>query len=590
MVKLSGLQQRLALYMFFPVALLLAGMGIVGFIYARNSLLIQWGEASNLKLQRAAHQVDMRLGRAKEWLKMFHTADVNPYASYIHELVIEQLRGIDGVARVDLSWTDSRRALEVAKRGLIPFREGGKLEVTAPRYDEIVENKTISLVSDLKSESGRTVGKLEVVLRFEYLIDTILAAGWWQSDQAYLVDDSGRILSSAKSGHRRQLGENNKNLEVKTLTAMKKKPYGTVMSSGFFPSEVSGYYRLKEAPWTLIMIAPGKQILSSVIRFRLYYFISGTIFISVILLLIKLIMGRTVSSIEALSDTADRVARGDFVTLAPSKTRDEVAELIHSFNTMVVQLEERSKMKETMDLAMDVQQNLLPQKPLHMEKLDIAGKSIYCDETGGDYFDFFRFPELGDGRVGIAVGDVVGHGVPAALLMTTVRAFLRSRMAQPGDLAPKINDVNRLLCLDTSHSCDFMSMFLIVVDTRNKDLRWVRAGHDPALFYDPLKASFKELSGSGTALGIDATYAFEENKLSGWSEGQIIVIGTDGIWETDNPNSEKFGKFRLRQIIRQRSDFSAQEILNAILNALKEFRGSASQNDDVTLVVVKAKK
>jgi sigma-B regulation protein RsbU (phosphoserine phosphatase) len=590
MVKLSGLQQRLALYMFFPVALLLAGMGIVGFIYAKNSLLTQWGEASNLKLQRAAHQVDMRLGRAKEWLKMFHTADVNPYSSYIHDLVIEQLREIDGVARVDLTWTDSRRALEVAKRGLIPFREGGKLEVTSPRYDSIVEHKTISLVSDLKTETGRTVGKLEVVLRFEYLIDTILAAGWWQSDQAYLVDDSGKILSSSKSGHRRQLGENNRGLEAKTLTAMKEKPYGTVMSSGFFPSEVSGYYRLKEAPWTLIMIAPGKQILSSVIRFRFYYFITGTVFIFVILLLIKLTMGRTVSSIEALSDTVNRVARGDFVTLAPSKTKDEVGELIHSFNTMVVQLEERSKMKESMDLAMDVQQNLLPQKPLNMEKLDIAGRSIYCDETGGDYFDFFQFPELGKGRVGIAVGDVVGHGVPAALLMTTVRAFLRSRMAQPGDLAPKINDVNRLLCLDTSHSCDFMSMFLIVIDTINKDLRWVRAGHDPALFYDPVKTTFRELNGSGTALGIDDRYTFKEFKLSEWSEGQIIVIGTDGIWETDNPNSEKFGKFRLRQIIRQHSQFSAQEILDTILDALNEFRGPAPQDDDVTLVVVKSKK
>jgi sigma-B regulation protein RsbU (phosphoserine phosphatase) len=90
-------------------------------------------------------------------------------------------------------------------------------------------------------------------------------------------------------------------------------------------------------------------------------------------------------------------------------------------------------------------------------------------------------------------------------------------------------------------------------------------------------------------LGIDAAFTFEEYKLSGWSEGQIIAISTDGIWETENSHSEKFGKFRLRQIIRQHSQFSAQEILNAILNALNEFRGSAPQNDDVTLVVVKAK-
>ena len=89
-------------------------------------------------------------------------------------------------------------------------------------------------------------------------------------------------------------------------------------------------------------------------------------------------------------------------------------------------------------------------------------------------------------------------------------------------------------------------------------------------------------------LGIDADWTFKEYKHSGWSEGQIIVIGTDGIWETENHQLEKFGKFRLRQIIRQHSQFSAQEILNAIINSLNEFRGPASQNDDVTLVVVKA--
>ncbi len=204
MIKLRGLQQRLALYMFLPVAILLAGMGIAGFIYARNILITEWGEAATLKLQRAAHNVDMRLGRAKEWLKMFHTTGDNPYAGYVHELVIKQLEELDGVTRVNLTWTDARRPLEVAKRGLIPLRKGSSLQVTLPRYDSLVANKTVALVSDLKYETGRTVGKLEVVLNFDYLIDTILASGWWQSDQAYLVDDSGKILSSARPDERRR--------------------------------------------------------------------------------------------------------------------------------------------------------------------------------------------------------------------------------------------------------------------------------------------------------------------------------------------------------------------------------------------------
>jgi sigma-B regulation protein RsbU (phosphoserine phosphatase) len=337
------------------------------------------------------------------------------------------------------------------------------------------------------------------------------------------------------------------------------------------------------------MIAPGKDILAPIIKFRWYYLVSGAIFIFIILALIRLGLGHTVSSIQDISKAAHMVSRGQFVTLTPPRTQDEVCELVCSFNTMVMQLEERIELKESLDLAMEVQQNLLPQKPLQTESLDIAGKSIYCDETGGDYFDFFQFPELGKEKIGIAVGDVVGHGVPAALLMTTVRAFLRSKMAQPGNLSQKITDVNRLLCLDTHDSCDYMSLFLMVIDSMNKELQWVRAGHDPALVYQPSTDSFNELNGHGRVLGIDESWSFQEYNQSGWSDGQIIFIGTDGIWETESPDAEKFGRHRLRQLIRRHSHCSSQEILQAITDALAAFRKTAPQHDDITLVVVKTK-
>jgi sigma-B regulation protein RsbU (phosphoserine phosphatase) len=162
-------------------------------------------------------------------------------------------------------------------------------------------------------------------------------------------------------------------------------------------------------------------------------------------------------------------------------------------------------------------------------------------------------------------------------------------MAQFGSIAQKIADVNRLLCLDTQDSCDYMTLFLLVIDSLNNELKWVRAGHEPAIVYDPSTSSFHELDGDGIVLGIDETFSFQEYKNSGWSDGQIIVLGTDGIWETENPRAEPFGKNRLRQIIRQNSHCSAAEILLAITDALAKFRETAIQNDDVTLVVVKVK-
>lgn len=590
MFKISRLQLRLAVFMFLPVAVLLIGMGFAGFIYARNSLLAEWSEAATLKLQRTAHEVDMRLSRAKEWLKMFHTTGDDPYAVYYHDLIIEQLQKVEGVVRVNLSWSDGNRSLEIQKRGLVPFLESSAVDITPPHYDSLVKNETVSLTSDLKTKTGRTVGHLEVVIRFDYLKKAILSSGWRHSDQAYLVDNNGRILLSIGTAHREQIGENDDSLEVKTLAAMRQKPFGTVIKGGFpTPTKVSGYYQLIEAPWSLIMIAPGKDILAPIVKLQWYYIISGAVFIFLILTLIRLSLGRTVFLIQELSKAAHDVSRGHFVTLDPPKTRDEVCDLVCSFNTMVLQLEERLRLKESLNLAMEVQQNLLPQKPLQSKHIDIAGQSIYCEKTGGDYYDFYPLPGTNGNRIVIAVGDVVGHGIPAALLMTTVRALLRSRMSQPGSLAEKIADVNRLLCMDTTISCDYMTLMVMMVDTAQGEIQWVRAGHDPAIVYDPQQDAFAELNGDGMALGIDGAYTFEENRRSNFTAGQTIAVGTDGIWESENQEGEKFGRDRFRQCVRRHSRRSSREIMKSILADLATFRRTAPQNDDITLVVVKAK-
>jgi sigma-B regulation protein RsbU (phosphoserine phosphatase) len=246
---------------------------------------------------------------------------------------------------------------------------------------------------------------------------------------------------------------------------------------------------------------------------------------------------------------------------------------------MTQQLEDRMRLKEALDLAMEVQQNFLPQKSVAIEGLDIAGKCIYCDETGGDYFDFLSFNELGNGRIGIAVGDVVGHGIAAALLMTTARALLRCRASQPGGLSQMINDVNRLLCLDTTESGSFMTLFFMLIDPIKKDLQWVRAGHDPAIVYNASTDSFDELKGKGTAIGVDDQWSFQDYHFN-WESGQIMLIGTDGIWETENNADEKFGKERVKEIIRQNQKSSAWDILQTVTDRLAAFRENNTPQDD----------
>jgi len=254
---------------------------------------------------------------------------------------------------------------------------------------------------------------------------------------------------------------------------------------------------------------------------------------------------------------------------------------------MVQQLKERMAMKQAMNLAMEVQQNLLPKEIPQIQGLDIAARSIYCDETGGDLYDFLELNHRKADCIGIAVGDVSGHGIPAALLMATVRAFLKSRVTQPGSTAEVISDVNRLITHDTGETGQFMTLFYASIDSGEKELRWVRAGHDPAVLYDPITDTFSELSGRGMAIGVNESYVYREGGIVNLSGGKIILIGTDGLWEASNEAGEMFGKNRLQPIIRQNASISADEILDAIIQAVQNFRASAKQDDDITLVVIK---
>jgi sigma-B regulation protein RsbU (phosphoserine phosphatase) len=265
-----------------------------------------------------------------------------------------------------------------------------------------------------------------------------------------------------------------------------------------------------------------------------------------------------------------------------------VGELTRSFNLMSSQLKERLRLKEAMSLAMEVQQNLLPASPPLVPGLDIAGRSLYCQETGGDYFDYIPIGGQAGTRLCVAVGDVVGHGISAALLMTTVRALLRCRLNQPGSMAEVVGDVNRLLYRDTAASGGFVTLFLLQVDPAAGSFQWVRAGHDPAVLYCAATDQVQNLGGPGMALGVDDRCDYRSGSRTGLSAGDILLIGTDGAWETRNSKSQQFGKTRVSEMLRRHCHRNAEDILQAILTALADFRGEAIQEDDITLLVIKA--
>lgn len=291
--------------------------------------------------------------------------------------------------------------------------------------------------------------------------------------------------------------------------------------------------------------------------------------------------------VKEMKRVVDKVEEGDFHQKVGVVSNDELGDLGDGMNEMTAGLIERDQMRHSLYLAKEVQQALLPRENPKIKGLDIASASVYCDETGGDYFDFFISEQPDGGRISIVVGDVSGHGISAALLMTTARAFFRQRTVLPGRISAVVSDVNRLLVNDVADSGSFMTLFFLNIDRLNRRINWVRAGHDPAVFYDPQTGSVEELHGTGMALGIDGNQSYEQYTREDLAPGQIILMGTDGIWEAQNSRGEMFGKDTIYRIIREYSDTDAKGLLTACQYALDKFRDGTRPEDDVTLVVIK---
>ena len=288
--------------------------------------------------------------------------------------------------------------------------------------------------------------------------------------------------------------------------------------------------------------------------------------------------------ITQLTEASKKLANGDFDVKVEIKTGDEIQQLAEVFNSTGPKLKEREKIKASLELARSIQSNLLPKTNPQISNFDIAGSCKYCDETGGDYYDFITYnPD--HKKMGIVLGDVSGHGIGAALLMATARSILRSTSYyHQEDLNKILFELNNQLKNDTGED-KFMTLFYGILDNNNKTLKWTSGGHDPAIMYHKKINVFEELPNTGMAIGLLDNVTFETLGPVNLEQNDIIVIGTDGIWESQNSSGEFFGKKRLREIIENNSDRTALEICNLVIQKTIEF--CDKQTDDITLIVVK---
>jgi phosphoserine phosphatase RsbU/P len=231
------------------------------------------------------------------------------------------------------------------------------------------------------------------------------------------------------------------------------------------------------------------------------------------------------------------------------------------------------------EVAAHIQQILLPKQAPAIVGYDISGRNITAKSVGGDYYDFIP---LDDGRVALCIGDVSGHGLPAALLMANFQATLRSQMTITQSVKDCLRRANHLLvnCTDTDR---FITCFLGILDTYHHTMTYCNAGHDPPLL---LKSDINQLWAEDLMLGVFDNLPYSEKTIC-LDRGDVLVLFSDGVTESRNQFDEEFGINRLSHIIREHRSSTAEEILDTVVKSVCCFSVDCPQADDITIMVLK---
>lgn len=242
---------------------------------------------------------------------------------------------------------------------------------------------------------------------------------------------------------------------------------------------------------------------------------------------------------------------------------------------------EQLRMQRQVELAADVQKQLMPTVAPDVPPFEVAGRYEPCFELGGDFFDYIRFTH----GLGIVVGDVVGKGVAASLLMATVRAYLRAHAEDIYDIDLVMRKVNAAIARDTREN-EFATVFYGTLDARTKRFTYCSAGHEPAMLLR--NGQFTDLDIGGLPLGVAEHFIFNK----GWIDlqtGDVLLFYTDGVSDASNFQSQRFGKHRIREAVIESAQGSAKDIVNHVLWQTRRYVGLNKRPDDMSLVAVKVK-
>lgn len=244
---------------------------------------------------------------------------------------------------------------------------------------------------------------------------------------------------------------------------------------------------------------------------------------------------------------------------------------------------EKQRIEHDLNIAREIQQELLPKEAAQVEGFDIAGWSKAADQTGGDCYDYCT---LEDGKLALTLADATGHGIGAALVIAQCRSLFRATISVTQDLSAMVGKVNNLLCHDLPDN-RFVTAVFGLLSATDQTLTFLSAGHGPLIKYIRQTDEIIELSAGGVPLGIMSDMAFEAPERFKLQPGDMMILITDGFFEWANKAGEQYGTERLDAVIRQNRDLSSEELIKILYESVLSFAGGTSQDDDLTALIIK---
>jgi phosphoserine phosphatase RsbU/P len=255
---------------------------------------------------------------------------------------------------------------------------------------------------------------------------------------------------------------------------------------------------------------------------------------------------------------------------------------------LVLEVGDRVVMKRDLQIAKEIQAWLLPANPPQVPGLEIAFATRPANTVAGDFYDVFPRPSPGSsgGTFLIAIADVAGKSIPAAMLMATFQASLKTLSAISGSLTELVGRMNSYACSNSQNGRRFTTTFLAEYDPASRSLTYVNAGHNAPILRRRTGA-IERLEAGGIPLGIQENVLYESETVV-LQSGDWLVIFTDGVIEAENAHAEEYGEVRLLTMLHANTGVSPAILLNTIMLDLDRFVGTAPQHDDVTLLLLKA--